>query len=68
MLIFAQILFMDYKKLGSYSAYALLVLAIYLACSISALTFNPIEWHPVIRLAMLYFTFVSLTAKDGKLQ
>lgn len=59
---------MDYKKLGGYSAYALLILAVYLACALSALAFNPIEWHPVIRLAMLYLTFISLNAKDGKLQ
>jgi len=59
---------MNYKKLGSYSAYALLILAIYLACALSALAFNPIEWHPVIRLAFFYLSFVSLTAQNGKLQ
>jgi len=59
---------MNYKKLGSYSAYALLILAIYLACALSALAFNPIEWHPVIRLVFFYLSFVSLTAQNGKLQ
>ena len=57
---------MDYKKLGSYSAYALLVLVIYLACALSALTFNPIEWHPVTRLAFIYFLFISITTKEVK--
>jgi hypothetical protein len=57
---------MDYKKLGGYSAYALLILAIYLACALSALTFNPIEWHPLIRLAFIYFVFISITTKGVK--
>lgn len=57
---------MNYKKLGSYSAYALLILAIYLACVVSAFTFNPIEWHPLTRLAFIYFVFISLTTKEAK--
>ena len=57
---------MNYKKLGSYSAYALLILAIYLACVMSAFNFNPIEWHPLIRLSFIYFVFISLTTKEVK--